>query len=130
MGGEPEEREDPGERVAEEQHEEEAEENLTDARREAEAGEEPDREHDHELEDVQPDVSEDPAGDDRRAPHRQRAEAVDQPLLQVVREPERGDEAAEDHRLHDDPRHQEVDVVEPRNLDRAPEDVQEQRART
>ena len=104
----------------------ETSENLADARREAEAGEEPDREHDHELEDVRPDVREDPAGEDRGAPHRQRAEAVDQALLQVVREPERGDEAAEDHRLHDDPRHQEVDVVEPRRLDRAAEDVDEQ----
>ena len=48
----------------------------------------------------------------RRARHRQRAEAVDQALLDVLGEPERGHEAAERDRLDDDARHQEVDVVE------------------
>ena len=62
----------------------------------------------------------------RRARHRQRAEAVDQPLLQVLGEPERGHEAAERHRLDDDPGHQEVDVVVARRLDRAAEDVDEE----
>ena len=47
----------------------------------------------------------------RGARHRQRAEAVDQALVQVLVEPERRDEAAEGDVLHDDPRDQEVDVA-------------------
>ena len=81
---------------------------------EVEADEQPDAEHDDELHDVRADVRERPAGEDGRARHRQRPEAVHQPLLQVLGEPERGDEAAEGHRLHDDPRDQEVDVAEAR----------------
>src|SRR4029079_5635243 len=64
--------------------------------------------------------------EDRPARHRQRAEAVDQPLLDVLGQAERGDEPAEGDRLDDDPRHQEVDVLEARGLDRAAEDEHEQ----
>ena len=79
-----------------------------------------------EREAVEQDVGERPPGEHRGARHRQRAEAVDQALLHVLGEPERGDEPAERDRLDDDARHQEVDVVEARRLDRAAEDVHEQ----
>ena len=99
---------------------------LADARREAEAGGEPDGDHDDELETfVAMSASVRPVRT-RRARHRQRAEAVDQAFLEVLGEAERRDEAAERHRLHDDPRHQEVDVVVARRLDRAAEDVDEE----
>ena len=79
-----------------------------------------------ELDDVRSHVREDPPRDDGGAPHRQRAEAVDQALLQVLGESQRGYEAAEDHRLHDDSGHQEVDVVERLGVDCAPEDEDEE----
>ena len=75
---------------------------------------------------VRHDVGERPPGEHRRARHRQRAEAVDQPLVQVLVEPERGDEPAEGDVLDDDPRDQEVDVAEAGRLDRAAEHVAEQ----
>ena len=65
-------------------------------------------------------------GEHRRARHRERAEAVDQALLDVLGQPERGHEPAERDRLHDDARHQEVDVVERARVDRAAEHVDEQ----
>ena len=46
--------------------------------------------------------------------------------FQVLGEAERRDEAAEDHRLDDDPGNQKVDVVERARVDRAAEDVDEQ----
>ena len=60
------------------------------------------------------------------ARHRQRAEAVDQALVEVLVEPERRDEPAEGDVLDDDPRDQEVDVGVARRADRAAEDVDEQ----
>ena len=60
------------------------------------------------------------------ARHRQRAEAVDQALLDVLGQPEGGDEPAERDRLDDDARHQEVHVVERPRVDRAAEHVDEQ----
>ena len=62
----------------------------------------------------------------RRARHRQRAEAVDEALVEVLVEPQRRDEAAEGDVLDDDPRDQEVDVRVPRRGDRAAEDVDEE----
>ena len=56
-------------------------------------------------------TSADPPGDDRRAPHRQRAEAVDQSFLEVLGEAERGHEAAEGDRLNQDSGDQVVDVA-------------------
>ena len=50
-------------------------------------------------------------GEHRGARHRQRAEAVDQALVEVLVEPDRGDEAAEGDVLDDDPGDQEVDVA-------------------
>jgi len=76
--------------------------------------------HHGELEEVGDDIGEGSPGEHRRARHRQRAETVDQPLLQILGEPEGRDETAEGDRLHDDPRHQEVDVVEARRLDGPP----------
>src|SRR5919108_2880436 len=53
--------------------------------------------------------------------------AVDEALLEVLRQSQRGDEATERHRLGDDPGHQEARVVlKARRLDRAAEDVHEQ----
>ena len=46
-----------------------------------------------------------------RAGHRQRPEALDEPLLQVVGEADARRERTEDDRLHEDARHQVVDVV-------------------
>ena len=57
---------------------------------------------------------------------RQRAEAVDQALREVLGQAESGHEAAERDVLHDDPGDQEVDVVVARRHDRAAEDVDEQ----
>ena len=65
-------------------------------------------------------------GEHRRARHRQRPEAVDQALLDVLGQAERRDEPAERDRLDDDARHQEVDVVEAAAVDRAAEHVDEQ----
>ena len=65
-------------------------------------------------------------GEHRRARHRQRAEAVDQALVEVLVEPERRDEAAEGDVLDDDPGDQEVDVGVARRGDRAAEDVDEE----
>ena len=59
---------------------------------------------------VRDDVGERPAGEHRGAGHRQRAEAVDQALVDVLVQPERGDEAAERDVLDDDPGDQEVGV--------------------
>src|SRR5918994_948802 len=99
---------------------------LREAGGEAEADQDSDREHDHELDHVRPDVRHDPARDHGRPPHRERPEPVDQALLEVLGEPERGHEAAEDHRLDDDPGYQEVHVIEIPGVDRAAEDVHEQ----
>ena len=57
------------------------------------------------------DVGQRAAGEHGGARHRQRAEAVDQALVQVLVEAERGHEPAEGDVLDDDPRDQEVDVV-------------------
>ena len=93
---------------------------------EREADQQPHAQHHDELHDVRAHVGERAAREDGRARHRQRAEAVHQPFLQVLRQPERGDEAAEGHGLHDDSRDQEVDVAEPRCRDGAAEDVDEE----
>ncbi|MEA2455838.1 MAG: high-affinity iron transporter, partial [Thermoleophilaceae bacterium] len=123
----PDQREDPRERIAEQQQEHDAGQDLADARvDEVEPGEEPDGEQDDERQAVEDDVGERAAGQHRGAGHRQRAEAVDQALLDVLGEPERGHEPAEGDRLDDDARHQEVHVVEAGRLDRAAEDVDEQ----
>ena len=60
---------------------------------------------------VRDDVGERAAGQHRRARHRQRAEAVDQALVDVLVEPERRHEPAEGDVLDDDPGNQEVGVV-------------------
>ena len=75
---------------------------------------------------VRHDVGQRSPGEHRRARHRQRAEAVDQALVEVLVEAERGDEAAERDVLHDDARDQEVGVAVAGRLDRTPEHVAEQ----
>ena len=123
---EPDQREDPGEGVPDEQQQRDAREDLRHIGVEAEADGEPDGEHDDELDHVQPYIGRRAAREHGGARHRQRAEAVHQALLHVVGEPERGHETAEHHGLHEDPRQQEVDVVEAGRADRAAEDVDEQ----
>ena len=66
-----------------------------------------------------------PASTAERAIGSERKRSI-RPLLEVLGEPERRDEAAEGHRLDDDPRNQEVDVVVARRHDRAAEHVDEQ----
>ncbi len=91
-----------------------------------EAGDDADDEHHRDRDRVGDDVGQGAAGEDGGAGHRQRAEAVDQALLEVLGEAQRGDEAAEGHRLDDDPGHQEVDVAVAGRADRAAEDVGEE----
>ena len=66
--------------------------------------------HQHHHEDVADQVGEGASDEHRRARHRQRAEPIDESLLQVLGEPDPGRERAEHHRLHEDARHEEVDV--------------------
>src|SRR5262249_51994035 len=67
------------------------------------------------------------AADEHRRPrHRQRPEAVDDALLQVVREAGTSDGRAEDHGLRENPRDQELAVAHARDVDRAAEHVDEQ----
>ena len=56
----------------------------------------------------------------------QGAEALDQALVQVLGEPRRRAHGAEDDRLHEDARHQELDVVAARDVDGPAEDVGEE----
>ena len=86
----------------------------------------PGDDQDRRRERVRDDVGERAAREHGRPRHRQRAEAVDQALVQVLVQAERGDEPAEGDVLDDDPRDQEVDVGEPGRPDRAAEHVAEQ----
>ena len=65
-------------------------------------------------------------GEDSRTRHRERAEAINQALVHVFVEPDRGHEAAEGDVLDDDPGDQEVRVVVAGDVDRAAEHVAEQ----
>ena len=119
--------EHPRERVADQQAERDPADHLGRRGREAEADDVADDDHHGERQRVHRDVGERAPGEHRHPRHRQRAEAVDQALLQVLDEAERGREAAERHLLDDDPRDQEVGVVVVAGgLDRAAEDVDEQ----
>ena len=121
------EREDPRERVAEQQQQEDSEHDLADRRvLEVEPADDPDDQQHGQRQAVEQDVRQRPPGQHRGARHRQRAEAVDQALLDILGEPERGHEPAEGDRLDDDAGDQEVDVIEARRHDRAAEDVDEQ----
>ncbi len=64
--------------------------------------------------------------------HRQRAEAVDQAALQVLRQPDAGRRRAEDDRLDEDARHEVVDVADARRQlgDRPAEDIAKEQTRT
>ena len=61
-----------------------------------------------------------------RAGHGQGPEPLDESLLQVLGQPDAGLHGAEGDRLHEDPGHQVVHVVDPRCRDGATEDVAEQ----
>ena len=71
-------------------------------------------------------VGERPPGEHGRPRHRQRSEPVDEPLREVLGQPEGRHEPAEGDVLHDDPGDQEVDVVVARRADRPAEHVGEQ----
>ena len=87
----------------------------------------PDDEHDDELDDVRGGRPRGcgPVSTAERDIGSERKRSIS-PFFRSSAESERGDEAAEDHRLDDDPRDQEVDVVEARRRDRAAEDVDEE----
>ena len=87
---------------------------------------EPGPEQHHDRERVRHHVRERAAGEHRGARGRQRAEAIDQALREVLGQAERGHEAAERDVLDDDPGDQEVDVVVARCADRAAEHVGKQ----
>ena len=89
----PEEREDPRERVAEQQQQEDARDDLEHARRNANPTSRPTTDITQRQRFVA--MSARSAREHRRARHRQRAETVDQALLEVLGEPDRGDEPAE-----------------------------------
>ena len=73
------------------------------------------------------DVGEGPPGQDGRARHRQRAEPIDDPLVDVVGHPDRRRRGGEDDRLGEDPGHQERRVVAAAgDVDRAAEHEDEE----
>src|SRR6478735_8329886 len=91
------------------------------------ADEEPRQRHDDQHEHVVDHVRDRAARQDGGRCHRQRSEAVDDPLLHVVGQPGAGDRRAEDHRLGEDPRHEELAVgLAVPTADRATEDEREQ----
>ena len=80
----------------------------------------------HDDEHVAHEVGERAAGQHRGARHRQRAEALDEALVQVLGEADAGLDRAEHDRLREDAGHQVVDVVRnARDADRAAEHVAE-----
>ena len=103
-------REDPREREAEEQHHRHAGEQPEEVGVDAEADEIPDADHQDHDEDVAHEVGERAAGQHRRARHRQRAEPLDEALVQVLGEPDPGFDRTEHDGLHEDAGHQVVDV--------------------
>jgi hypothetical protein len=88
---------------------------------------EPDRERDRGGERSAPRedrrVRERARGEHRAARDRQRAEPVDDPVLEVLGHRGRGADAAEQDPGGDEPGDEEVDVVDPRDVDRAAEHV-------
>ena len=77
------------------------------------ADEVPDGQHQHDDEHVADEVGERASGEHRRTGHRQRPEPLDEALVEVLGEPDTGLDRPERDRLHEDARHQVVDVGDP-----------------
>ena len=119
-------REHPRHREPEAEHEQHAGCDVERAALRAESDQEPDQQHHRDDHDGPGQVGDRAPAEERGACHRQRAEPVDHAALQVVRQPDRGRRRAERRGLHEDARHEVVDVLEARRRDRAAEHEGEQ----
>ena len=90
-----------------------------------EADEEPDEQHQEDDHGVADGVGQHPSPEHCGAGHRERAEPVDEPFALVFGEADRGVDGAERDGLHEDPRHQVVDVAAAGNGDGSAEHVPE-----
>src|SRR5262245_6170944 len=107
-GGDP--REDEADREHERDHPEGAEQPVL----EAEPDEVADADHEDQQDEVLREIRRGAADEDGRSRHRQGPEPVDETLLHVLRETDRGRRRPEDRVLREDPRHQEHHVREAR----------------
>ena len=118
---------DPGEGQPERQGQGDRADRGHEAGVEAEPDQGADDQHQQDHEQVADGVGQGAAGEHGRAGHGQGAEPVDHAPRHVLGQGDAGLGGAEDHRLDQDPGHQEVDVVlDPRHLDGAAEHVGEQ----
>ena len=122
----PDEGEPPAQRIGEQQDQQHSAQEQCDVGPDAEAHGVPDGGDQRDHEDVADHVRAGAAGQDGRSAHRKGTETLDQTLVQVLGEPDGRAHGAEDDRLHEDARHQELDVVAARDVDGPAEDVGEE----